>query len=120
MPLPSATQLARMRGQADAHAATAATLHTLTETPNAFGASESYGSGTAVSVQMQRKLIRTQLADGGFISFWEQHAVCPATTAVTKGQFLKVADLYYEITEINTVDDNLLIQKDLTLKRVTV
>ena len=120
MPLPSATQLTRMRLQADAHAATSATIHTLTETVTALGVTESYGTGTAVLVQMQQKLVRTQLADGGWISYLEQHAVCPDDTSVVTGQFLKVASIYYEITEINKVDDNLLIQQDLTLKRVTV
>jgi hypothetical protein len=121
MPLPTADDLAFLRAEANSHGQTAATIHDKTETNTALGPTVAYSDpGTAV-LGMRYSIQKTQNTyTGAVLLTTEEHFTCPHNTGVTPDQVLKIGDDYYEIIDVSTVDDNLLILKDLKLKRIKV
>ena len=102
-----------------------------TETNGALGPTVTYTVDSGVlGLVYQRKTVQ-QLATGALIQVMEDHCTIPATatlsdgTQITPEHAVKVAGTdglsnYYDITDVNRVDQNLKILLDLTLKRVRV
>jgi hypothetical protein len=125
MPLPSSAQLTRMRTQANAHGATTFVVCTRAETNGPLGQT----TATPVEVTSYTGLryfknVTQIIAGGGLLQLQEEHITLPATAyrADLTEYVLKdsAVDVYYEITAVNLVDDNILILTDLTVKRVKI
>jgi hypothetical protein len=127
MPLPTATQLTRMRTQANSHGATSIYVCSKTEVNTSKGLTVTYARDGAAIAGMfyQRKVMQQQAGGaigGPLVQVLEDHVTLPYGTSVDATKVLEDAatGLYYDVVDMATVDENLKILIDCTVKRIKV